>query len=123
MENGYYPIGAQNDSRAPFNEEELEEKEIDVTICISLSKTFKLKVSDYNILDAGKDEDGNFYEHIDYSGCNLYEAVKEQIVLPNEAGSLLSNLDEEPLDITEKMDNIIEDISGWNLDDYEIIQE
>ena len=49
IESGYYPPGAEFDVNAPYNEKELPEKEIEVTVSIRLSKTVKIKVSDYTI--------------------------------------------------------------------------
>lgn len=98
MNNYDYPIGADNKS-APWNEKENSEREIEVTISVTLSKTTKIKVSDYEITNSGKDEDGEYFEEIDYSNCDLEEAVKEQIKLPQDT------------------------YKDWNIDDFEIIKE
>ena len=44
-ESGYYPPGAEHDPNAPWNQEELPEREIEVTVSVTLSKTVKIKVS------------------------------------------------------------------------------
>ena len=97
MNNYDYPLGADNDS-APWNQEKLPEREIEVTVSITLSKTAKIKVSDYKVVDKGKDEDDCYFEEIDYSDCNLIKAVREQHILP-------------------------QDIQDWNEDDLEVIIE
>ena len=74
-------------------------KEIEVTVSVTLSKTVKIKVSDYEIIDSGKDEDGEHFEDIDYSNCDLKSTVKEQITLPQDT------------------------CKGWDVDDYEVILE
>lgn len=112
MNNYDYPIGADNKS-APWNEKENSEREIEVTISVTLSKTTKIKVSDYEITNSGKDEDGEYFEEIDYSNCDLEEAVKEQITLPQD-GYLYVRGDHED-------GKLIEDLSGWNVDDFEIL--
>lgn len=94
--NENYPLGS-NSSDAPWNEEDIEEKELEVTISVTLSKTVTITVDDYKIIDQGVDEDGYSYEEIDYNNCNLKKAVKEQITLPQEK------------------------LRDWNVDDYEII--
>lgn len=99
IESGYYPPGAEHDPRAPYNEVETPEREIEVTVSVTLSKTVKIKVSDYEIIDSGKDEDGEHFEDIDYSNCDLKKAVKEQITLPQDT------------------------CKGWDVDDYEVILE
>lgn len=92
------------------------EKEIEVTICLSLSKTVPIKVTDYKVIDKGIDEDGNPYEELDFSDCDLQKAVNEQIYLPQEAGSLMEKSHDEALK------NIADDFSGWDIDDYEVVQ-
>lgn len=102
--NGNYPIGAQYDPNAPWNEPELKEKEIDVTISITLSKTTKITVhtlDDTNNLDS------------DY----LKECVESLVYLPHEI-KLISMLPD--VTIPSK---IIEDFDNWIVDDFEVIQE
>lgn len=70
-ESGYYPLGAEHDPNAPWNQVDNPEREIEVTVSVTLSKTVKIKVSDYSITDSGKDEDGEYFEDIDYSKCDL----------------------------------------------------
>ena len=69
-----YPIGADTPD-APWNQVENPEREVEVTISITLSKTVKIKVKDYEIVDSGRDEDREYFEDIDYSNCDLKSAV------------------------------------------------
>lgn len=98
MDNYNYPIGADNDL-APWNQEENPEREIEVTVSVTLSKTIKIKVSDYDIIDSGKDEDGEYFEEVNYSNCDLKEAVINQELLPQNK------------------------FPDWNVDDFEIVPE
>lgn len=98
MDNYNYPMGADNSS-APWNQKDLKEKDIEVTISITLSKTVTISVNDYKIGESGLDEDGYYFEDIDFSECNLEEAVKEQITLPQD-------LDK-----------------SWNVDEFIVIKE
>ena len=75
IESGYYPIGAEFDPKAPYSEEIIPDKEVEVTISVTLSKTVKITVNDYIIDDEG---------YCDFSECNLHKAVKEQIKLPQQ---------------------------------------
>ena len=84
MDNYNYPVGADTKD-APWNQVDNPEREIEVTVSVTLSKTVKIKVSDYEITDSGKDEDGEHFEDIDYSNCDLKGAVEGQIVLPQSA--------------------------------------
>ena len=105
---GDYPIMSQSEiERAPWNHSDNPEREIEVTISITLSKTLKIEVSDYTV-----DSENN----IDYSDCNLREAVEKQIILPQEAYKYV-NL------YTLNKQEIIEDLSNWDVDDFEIIKD
>ena len=115
IENDYYPIGANNEF-APWNQEDNPEKEIEVTVSITLSKTIKIKVSDYKIIDSGKDEDNEYFEDVDYSVCALRDAVEDQIVLPQNGWMHIS-----PKSNTAK--KAISDLKGWNIDEFEVIEE
>ena len=103
-----YPMGA-NTPNAPWNQVDNPESEIEVTVSVTLSKTVKIKVSDYEITDSGKDEDGEYFEDVDFSKCDLKGAVEEQIVLPQSAHTYVkSNL------------KVHEDLSNWCVDDMEV---
>ena len=119
IESGYYPPGAEFDPNAPYNEKELPEKEIKVTVYITLSKTVKIKVSDYTVY-SNEDDNGNHFEEVDYSNCNLKEAVEKQVYLPQEAGQLISDFAINPVS---KNIAIVEDLSNWNVDEMEVILE
>lgn len=122
MDNYNYPMGADTKD-APWNQVDNPEREIEVTVSVTLSKTVKIKVSDYEITDSGKDEDGEYFEDIDYSNCDLKGAVEEQIYLPQESGSII----EKGIDYKEihgvKYTDIAEDLSNWNVDELEVIIE
>ena len=120
IESGYYPPGAEFDSNAPYNQKEVPEKEIEVTVSITLSKTVKIKVSDYTVY-SNEDENGKCFEDIDYSDCDLKGAVEKQIYLPQEAGQLIGAISINP--VIAKNTAIIEDLSNWNVDEMEVILE
>lgn len=109
MYNNYdYPCGT-DEPNAPWNQVDNPEREIEVTVSVTLSKTVKIKVSDYEITDSGKDEDGEYFEDIDYSNCDLKDAVEEQIVLPQSAHMYVKN-----------NPKVHEDLSNWYVDDLEV---
>lgn len=108
-ESGYYPPGAEHDPNAPWNQVDNPEREIEVTASVTLSKTVKVRVSDYKITDSGKDEDGECFKDIDYSDCDLKGAVEEQIVLPQSAYMYVKN-----------NPKVHEDLSNWCVDDLEV---
>lgn len=108
-ESGYYPPGAEHDPNAPWNQIDNPEREIEATVSVTLSKTVKVRVSDYKITDSGKDEDGECFKDIDYSDCDLKGAVEEQIVLPQSAHIYVKN-----------NPKVHEDLSNWCVDDLEV---
>lgn len=108
--NSNYPEMSQSEwDRAPWNQEDNPEEEIEVTISMTLSKNVKIKVTDYI-----KDEDGN----IDYSDCNLREAVMDQIYLPCDSDSYLRSLRD---GISIPINEIIKDLSNWDIDDLDVV--
>ena len=109
MDNYNYPMGADTKD-APWNQVDNPERKIEATVSVTLSKTVKIKVSDYEITDSGKDEDGEYFEDIDYSNCDLKGAVEEQIVLPQTAYIYV-----------ESNPKVHEDLSNWCVDDFEVI--
>lgn len=114
-ESGYYPAGSEYTPKAPWNQVDNPEREIEVTISITLSKTVKIKVSDYEITDSGKDEDGEYFEDIDYSNCDLKSAIAEQLTLPHEAYKYIDPK-------SKKDTKIVSDLKGWYVDDFEVMQ-
>lgn len=82
----------------------MKEKEIEVTISITLSKTTKITV---HTLDDTNDLDNNY----------LKECVESLVCLPHEI-KLISMLPD--VTIPSK---IIEDFDNWVVDDFEVIQE
>lgn len=90
-----YPIGADTPD-APWNQVDPEPKKIEVTVSITLSKTVEVEVTDYTVKKEF-DEDGYRGTSYDFSECNLKQAVRDQITLPND--------------------------NGWVEDDFEVIWE
>lgn len=98
--NDYLPMGTwDGDPSAPWNQEEQELKEVEVTISVTLSKTVTILVNDYEYTK-DCDEDGT-YDCYDYSNCDLKKAVEEQITLPQDT----------------------KDFKDWSVDEMEVILE
>jgi vancomycin resistance protein YoaR len=62
---GGYPLGAENDPRAPYNQKDPEKVKVKVTVSVTYHKDFEVKV-----------EEG-------YSDADLRDAIEEMKVLPN----------------------------------------
>lgn len=101
--NNNVPMGANDSPLAPWNEEDRntskESKEIEVTISMTLSKTVKIKVKDYETY-TDANEEGSYLVY-DYRSCDLEKAVKDQVTLPTDINFL----------------------SDWNEDEFEVILE
>lgn len=123
IESGYYPPGAEFDSQAPYNQVDLPDREIEVTVSITLSKTVKVSVNDYTV-DVDADEDG-MYEAHDFSSCDLNKAVDEQIVLPNNLAEYIERMFNHDLNLKaagmpKYLKDAIKDCKDWCVDDYEV---
>lgn len=94
-----YPMGAECCSKAPLIKG-VEPKGIEVTVSITLSRTVKITVDDYEE-DDYLDEDGSPCIDYDFSNCDLYNAVKQQVNLPYKS----------------------KEFKDWIVDDFEIVRE
>ena len=84
MNNYDYPMGADTPD-APWNQVDPEPRKIKVTVSITLSKTVEVEVTDYTA-EEDYDEDGYNGINYNYSECNLEQAVRDQVTLPNSVG-------------------------------------
>lgn len=100
IETSNYPVGAQYDDNAPYNEKDtnLPDRPIEVTISLTMSVNKIIWVNDYEL--KGTDEDGD--PIYDYSNCNLKQAVLDQVWLPK---------DDEA------------NFKDWTEDEFEVIKE
>lgn len=110
-DNYNYPEGADTPD-APWNKVDNEEEEVEVTVSITLSKTFKISTDNYS-KELEEDEDGR---HVYTEYNNLEEDVKSQVVLPNESYKYIPGN-------TSKGKQAIEDLKDWIVDDFEVIEE
>ena len=81
MNNYDYPVGADNNPEAPWNEKSNKPKKVEVTVSITLSKTVEVEVDDYSIEETNEDGYHGVTYYFDES--NLEQAVRSQIDLPS----------------------------------------
>ncbi len=81
MNNYDYPVGADNDPKAPWNEKSNKPKKVEVTVSITLSKTVEVEVDDYSTEETNEDGYHGVTYYFDES--NLEQAVRSQIDLPS----------------------------------------
>ena len=126
MESGYYPPGAEFDPNAPWNQVDLPEREIEVTISVTLSKTVKVMVDDYEI-DMDADDDGRYLSY-DFSNCDLNKAVEDQVVLPQNLAEFTERMFNHDLNLKaagmpKYLKDAIADCKDWSVDEMEVIAE
>ena len=123
-ESGYYPMGAEFDKNAPYNQVEPESLEIEVTVSVTLSKTMKIKVNDY--LEEIEDDEEGKHRNIDFSVCDLQSAVNSQIYLPQDSGLIFDNYISKYSNLKNESSyneakKIVDDLSDWNVDEMEVV--
>ncbi len=97
-----YPLGAEENPSAPFNID-IPSKSVEVTVSLTLSKTMKIRTTNYRVLNSGKDEDGEYFEDIEFGDL---KSDVERAYLPHEAYMFTDDKD------------IKKDLEGWNVDDF-----
>lgn len=124
MDNYNYPLGADTKD-APWNQSDPTEEEVEVLVSITLSKSVKIKVKDYIVVDEGRDEDG-YYCSYDFSECNLQKAVEDQIVLPQNLAKFTEEMFNQDLNLKAAgmpryLKDAIADCKGWTVDEMECV--
>lgn len=110
-------------SDAPWCKEDPPEIEIEVTVSVTLSKTVKVMVSDYKV-----EEDADNNPSYNFSDCNLYKAVEEQVVLPQNLAVFTERMFDHDLNLKaagmpKYLKDSIEDCKDWSVDEMEVIIE
>jgi hypothetical protein len=105
--NGNYPAGAQYDPNAHWNQPSTEDIEVEVTVSLTISKTLKVRVPSI---------DGKVLPKTD---SELKEAVIHQRWLPHE----IANIGDSILKDSTEQKYIIEDLSNWVEDNFEVVLE
>ena len=108
----YYPMGAEHDPNAPYNEREPELKKVKLDVCLTIHKVVEVETDKYYAF-AGEINDGEYLPpKIEFDEQEIKNDFLEQTVLPHELSDFV------------KQDNVnkwvLRDASGWELDDVEI---
>ena len=125
MNNYDYPMGADTSS-APWNQKDNPEMEIEVTVSVTLSKSFSIRVKDYKVIEEESEDGVDF--HYDFSDCDLINAVNEQVTLPQDLALCTERIFDHDLDLKRAkmplcLKEAIEDGKYWNVDDMDVIIE
>lgn len=97
--------------------DEIKYLEVEVEVNITLSKTIKVMVSNYEA-EPDYDDEGNCSTMINIPKKSVLDAIKEQIYLPQNAGKILEECKTAwgNTDLNKK----IKDLSNWNLSEINI---
>lgn len=123
-ESGYYPPGAEHDPKAPYNQKDPEPIEYNACVSICLSKSMQLITQDYEVdgypeeccaiktpLDPKDDYERDCYSILDMF-TEFQNLLKEKLQDPN-----LDRIKRR------KYQTMLEDASGWVVDDLEVMEE
>ena len=83
MRDGGYPIGAEFDRNAPYNQPTIKPIEVEVDMVVTMSIRKKILVDDYDTYEDFDDDEGKILCY-DYENCNLTKQAMEQTKLPDE---------------------------------------
>lgn len=123
---GGYPIGAEHDSSAPYNQKDTSVKEFDVVISQTLSKSTTVYTNDYKE-EVDEDEEGKRLV-TNTSDTNWLEAYKENhLTLPNLLRNvreiLKDNLRKSKWDEKKNLKFYIDELSNWVEDEIEVVKD
>lgn len=123
-ESGYYPIGAEFDSNAPYNEPLIPKKEFSVTISQTLSKDVTVTTNSYA---PEVEDDGSISantENTDWKEVYENHHFKIQDLLAELSNYVTEDL-KSTLPNTGKgryLKRLLEACNGWIEDEYEVIE-
>lgn len=125
-ESDYYPVGAYSDPNAPYNQVEVPEKEFEVTISQTLSRTVTVTTNDYQ--PEYDEEDGSTYantENTDWQKAYENYDFKIQDLLEELKGYVQSDMAMTGPNTGKgrHLKRLLEACDGWIEDEYEVIEE
>lgn len=127
-ESGFYPLGAEFDQRAPWNEQEVPERTFDVCISQTLSKSTKVTTNDY-VHEVDQDEDG-YHDYSDTSDTDWKEAYKNEHLTPLQLIGefkqfLTKHLPDPVIDMKrfQEFNRLIKECEGWVNIETEIVED
>lgn len=95
-------------------------KKVDVTVSITLSKSFTIYTDNYQ-LEPNTDKEGNTFTDVVFDDLKL--DVIEQFYLPSESENIVRQIYDGYLSSSIVKDKVLKDLSDWNVDDFTVIKE
>ena len=111
-QSNYYPMGAEHDPNAPYNEREPELKKVKLDVYLTIHKVVEVETDKYYAF-AGEINDGEYLApSIEFDEQEIENDFREQTTLPHELAHLVEQ---------GKVNKwVLEDASGWDIADLEI---
>ena len=108
----YYPMGAEHDPNAPYNEREPELKKVKLDVYLTIHKVVEVETDKYYAFE-GEINDGEYLPPmIEFDEQEIGNDFLEQTTLPYQLAHLVEQ---------GKVNKwVLEDASGWELDEAEI---
>ena len=108
----YYPMGAEHDPNAPYNEKEPKLIKVKLDVYLTIHKVVEVETDKYYAF-AGEINDGEYLPpSIEFDEQEIENDFLEQTTLPHQLAQLVEQ------DEVTKWD--LADALGWDLDDVEI---
>ena len=110
-------LSRSEEDNAPWNEVVNPPRKVDVTVTMTISKTFTVETTEYT-MEKDIDKDGNVGVIYKYADGALERAVDEQVTLPNQAYDELHHA----VFLTEDYQarDSMEDLEGWFVEDLQV---
>lgn len=97
-----------------------DSKKVDITVSITLSKSFTIYTNNYQ-LEPNTDKEGNTFTDVIFN--DLECDVIEQVYLPSESENIVRQIYDGYLSNNIIKDKVIKDLSDWNVDNFTVIKE
>jgi len=130
MESGYYPPGAENDPRAPWNQSDPEPVTAAVEYSCTMCRTVNVETTDYVPGTTEKEWDGDGYVAVhyddDFSDTDWMSEFKNQNRTPMQLIKMLADIATSfanghiPEMRVSEWKDIAADCAGWELNDEDI---
>lgn len=119
-ESGNFPIGAENNPLAPYNEPLVPDLDFDLTVSQSLSKNVTICTDRYNVDDLNETEWSKIYSEEHYTPLQLIQMYKEKLKEQLESWEGMEDLFVGKKQI-QRIEHLIEECEGWIDDETEYV--
>ena len=120
-ESGNFPLGAENNPLAPYNEPLVPDLDFDLTVSQSLSKNVTICTDRYNVDDLNETEWSKIYSEEHYTPLQLIQMYKEKLKEQLESWEGMEDLFVGKKQI-QRIEHLIEECECWTDDETVVCQ-